>query len=119
MIWPFGRKRTQGRPVAGDGAFGWLKRSGIVQDGEMVRRVVIDIGIDEVVTVYKEALADGAWFNVKFPSGFNVVKNGDEQTEREEATGAETEASVAGTANRVRGQAGRHAGVDVSTSADG
>ena len=73
MRWPFHRSRTQSRPIVGDGAFGWLKRSGIVQEGEMVRRVVIDISIDDAVLVYKEAYADGDSFNVNFPSGFSVV----------------------------------------------
>ena len=75
MAWMFRRKHTNGRPIVGDGAFGWLKRSGIVKEGEMVRRVVIDIAIDDVVLVYKEGYADGDSFNVNFPSGFKVVTN--------------------------------------------
>ena len=90
MGWMFRRKHTKGRPIVGDGVFGWLKRSGIVQEGEMVRRVVIDIAIDDVVLVYKESYANRDSFSVKFPSGFKVVTNGDDQAKSEESSRAST-----------------------------
>ncbi len=74
-MWPFRKKQNQGRPRTGQGAIDWLRRSGIICEGEMVTRVVIDIAIDKVVMVYKETNAGASCFDTKFPRGFEVAKN--------------------------------------------
>jgi hypothetical protein len=54
--------------------FEWAQDVGICTKADHVRRIVLDIGIDDVVTAHVEKYTDSAHINVRLPEVVNVRK---------------------------------------------